>query len=149
MMLTVNIGLFGAVLMMMVGLATFGSVGGGLLLMFIGLSCLLTCMQTRAMLKAEGPWAFQDEDSFDYGASIYTSDDKPKRPGLRARISAKRAAKLVREASEERRTIDAILAKVSAHGMQSLSWSEKRALKKATEHQRKRDLELRASRRGL
>jgi len=45
------------------------------------------------------------------------------------------------EARREQAHIDAILAKVSAHGMQSLTWLEKRALKKATEHQRQRDLE--------
>ena len=38
--------------------------------------------------------------------------------------------------------IDQILAKVSANGMASLTWSERRALRKATEHRRKRDLEL-------
>jgi hypothetical protein len=135
--------------MMMVGLATFGSVGGGLLLILIGMSCLLTCQQMRAMMKAEGPYAFQDEDAFDYGASLYAASDKPKRPGLRERIRAKRTAKLVKEEANERKMIDAILAKVSAHGMQSLSWMEKRALKKATEHQRQRDVELRSSRRGL
>jgi hypothetical protein len=42
----------------------------------------------------------------------------------------------------ERDRIDAILAKVSAQGMHSLTWGEKRALRKATERQRKRDLEL-------
>jgi membrane associated rhomboid family serine protease len=40
----------------------------------------------------------------------------------------------------EQADIDAILAKVSAHGMQSLTWFEKRALRKATENQRARDL---------
>lgn len=47
----------------------------------------------------------------------------------------------------EQRQIDAILAKVSAQGMQSLTWLEKRTLKKATEHQRKRDAELARRRR--
>ena len=36
-----------------------------------------------------------------------------------------------------------VLAKVSAHGMTSLSFWEKRTLKRATDRQRKRDLELR------
>ena len=43
---------------------------------------------------------------------------------------------------EERERIDRILAKVSAHGMHSLTWFERRALKKATEHQRQRVEEL-------
>ena len=36
-------------------------------------------------------------------------------------------------------SIDAILAKVSAQGMNSLTWLEKRTLKRATERQRKAD----------
>ena len=43
---------------------------------------------------------------------------------------------------DEQADIDAILAKVSAKGMQSLSWRERRTLKQATERQRQRDLEL-------
>lgn len=152
MMITLNIGLVGSVLMMVTGLAMIGAGGFGILIMIIGANCLINCYQMRAMMRAEGPWAFQDEDAIDYGASLYSgsaTETKRKRPGLRARMSAKRAAKLSREAANEQRAIDAILAKVSAHGMQSLSWSEKRMLKKATEHQRQRDLELRSSRRGL
>ena len=59
-----------------------------------------------------------------------------------ARRAAKKEQRLAKEELAERVRIDAILAKVSAHGMQSLTWIEKRALHKATEHQRKRDLEL-------
>src|SRR5436190_1556203 len=57
MMLTLNIGLVGSVLMAMVGIATFGSVGGGLLLILIAVSCFINCFQMRAMMRAEGPWA--------------------------------------------------------------------------------------------
>jgi len=42
---------------------------------------------------------------------------------------------------QEQARIDAILAKVSAHGMHSLTWSEKRALRRATER-RRREMEL-------
>lgn len=47
--------------------------------------------------------------------------------------------KLAQREQNEQATIDAILAKVSAHGMQSLTWLEKRTLRKATERQRKSD----------
>jgi hypothetical protein len=47
----------------------------------------------------------------------------------------------------ERARIDQILAKVSAEGMHSLTWFERRALKKATQHQRQRDLAMGRSRR--
>lgn len=46
----------------------------------------------------------------------------------------------------EQEMVDRILQKVHEHGMNSLSWSERRMLKKATEHQRQRDLELARSR---
>ena len=41
---------------------------------------------------------------------------------------------------DEQETIDRILAKVHEKGMNSLSWSERRALKRATERQRQADL---------
>ncbi len=71
MLATMNVGLAGSVLMVMVGLATFSVGGVGLLLIFIGASCFINCLQMRRMLVAEGPWAFSDEDSPDYGASLY------------------------------------------------------------------------------
>jgi stage IV sporulation protein FB len=142
MMLALNIGLVGSVLMVMAGVATFGMIGGGLLMILIGFSCFMNCFQTRAMMKAEGPWAFTEEDtSFDYGAASRAAL-RPQRRGLGAKWSAMRARNQAREAQNEQTRIDAILAKVSAKGMQSLNWREKRTLKKATERQRQRDLEL-------
>lgn len=46
----------------------------------------------------------------------------------------------------EQEIVDQILQKVSRSGMHSLSWWEKRTLRKATEHQRRRDEELSRSR---
>jgi len=139
MMLTLNIGLVGSVLMAMVGIATFGSVGGGLLLILIAVGCFWNCFQMRAMMRAEGPWAFADEDdTSDYSAAYEPQTPKKSRM---SRWKAKRARNqaMQQEQSEraEQQKIDAILAKVSAHGMQSLSWMEKRALKQATERKRR------------
>lgn len=136
---TVNIGLGGSVLMAMVGLATIGTGGFGFLLLIIGINCFINCLQMRRMLIAEGPWGFSDEDSMDYGGSVMTANPRVER---QARRSAKRREKLHREASAEQDRIDQILAKVSATGMQSLTWMEKRALKRATQRQRERDAEL-------
>lgn len=137
MRLAVNIGIGGAVLMMMVGLATFGTMMGGLFLMLIGLMCLLNCINMRRMLLSEGPWGFSEENSVDYSAAYDNNIGRGKR---KSNWQAKRASKrAVQQADVERReqeTIDAILAKVSAQGMNSLTWLEKRALKKATERQR-------------
>jgi Zn-dependent protease len=160
MLWTMNVGLVGSVLMFMVGVATFGTALGGLLLILIALSCFMICLQTRQMLRAEGPWAFQQEDSIDYSASIYGgggggssfTSTRAKRPSRFSKWQAARAkrraeAEAAAEVSEQAE-IDQILAKVSAHGMHSLTSGEKRALQKATERQRQRDLETSRSRHG-
>ena len=139
MMIALNVGLAGAVLMFLYAL-----VGAGGMLLFISVWCFLTSYQLRAQMKAEGPWGFSDEDAIDYTASIY---EPPRKPTRRDRRAEKRAARLEQQERAERLRIDAILDKVSRHGMHSLSWWEKRSLKKATEHQRQRDLELGRSRR--
>jgi hypothetical protein len=108
--------------------------------------CFINCLNMRRMLIAQGPEEYAD-DGIDYSAA-YENLDRPKRRGKWAmRRAARRAQKLEREEQAERARIDAILAKVSAKGMQSLTWLERRALRKATEHQRQRDLELDAMRR--
>jgi stage IV sporulation protein FB len=141
MLITLNIGLGGSVLMALVGIATFGKIGGGLLLILIAVSCFLTCLQTRAMIRTEGPWGFTEEDDkSDYSAAYEPATPRKKPLGAwRARRSRKRAMKEARQERQEQQQIDAILAKISAHGKDSLNWSEKRALKRATEHKRRQD----------
>jgi Zn-dependent protease len=126
-------GMVGGIIMCAVGLASWSP-----LLVLIGLSGFLTCLNLRRMLMAQGE--FGVEDSIDYSAAYETFSPKPnRRPNRRA---AQRAAKLAKAEQLEQQRIDEILAKVSAHGMHSLNWMERRALKKATEHQRQRDIEL-------
>ena len=141
MLLTVNIGLVGSVLMGMVGLATLGTIGGGILLMLIAANCFINCFQMRALLKAEGPWGFaEEEDAGDYSAAYEPQTVRKKQKlfsGWTAKRARKRAMNEAHVARVEQQKIDAILAKVSAQGMHSLSWWEKRTLKKATERQRK------------
>jgi hypothetical protein len=113
-----------------------------LLLTFIAISGFINCMQMRRMLLAAGPEEFAD--STDYSAA-YETYEKPRK---RSRWAARRAIKIARAERMEQQKIDQILAKVSAQGMQSLSWWERRTLKKATVHQRQRDQELSKIRRG-
>lgn len=148
MMITLNVGIAGAVLMMMAGLA--GVAGYGLLVTIIGLNCLMNCIQTRQVMKSHGPWAFSEQDGPDHGPWFggntfelgYVgggiNDRRPKKSGP-GWIARKRAEREKQAEVDEQGQIDAILAKVSAHGMQSLSRSEKKALQRATENQRKRD----------
>jgi hypothetical protein len=72
----------------------------------------------------------------------HPDDDRPSRSSRPARWPSRNAAKrAARQAAAERKEqdeIDTILAKVHASGMQSLTWMERRALKRATERQRRR-----------
>jgi hypothetical protein len=131
-------GMIGAVIVFALSLPTLS-----LLLMCIAIFGFLQCLNMRRALLAMGPE--ESADMTDYSAAYDTFMPKRKRVNRRA---AKRAIKLAREERAEREHIDAILAKVSAHGMHSLTWLERRALRKATEHQRRRDMELSRSRRG-
>lgn len=128
----------------MVGAGIFGVLGlmsQSWLIVFIALSGFLFCLSKYRELKANGPWAYEDE--FDYSSSY-------REPGRRKTGDRKlrRAQRMEREAAAEQERIDVILAKVSAQGMQSLTWWEKRTLRKATQHQRERDLEMSRSRRS-
>jgi hypothetical protein len=99
----------------------------------------LNCFLYRRQLVAAGPEEYADET--DYSAA-YEQPTAPKRRRRVNRRAIKRARRIAQQEIAERQHIDAILAKVSANGMGSLTWRERRALHKATEHQRKRDLEL-------
>ena len=79
-------------------------------------------------------------DDVDYSSSLRI-DDAPRRRKL-SKWSIRAAQKRAAAEQAEQAKIDTILDKVSAHGMQSLTWWERRTLRKATERQRQRDLEL-------
>jgi len=85
----------------------------------------------RRELKAGG------EESFAYSAAAYESD-RPTWARRKSARTARGAARAMATARREQEKIDAILAKVHASGMQSLTWSERRTLSKATERQRRK-----------
>jgi Zn-dependent protease len=132
-------GMVGAAVVFLFGLATFS-----LMLMLIAGFGFFTCYQQRQMLLEAGPYGLEEDEGIDYSAAYDSGMPKPKRT---SKWSAKRAARKIVAEKAEREHIDAILAKVSAHGMNSLTWLEKRALKKATEHQRQHELAMK--RRGF
>jgi hypothetical protein len=120
----------------MVAIATWN-----IFLFFIAYSGFATCMMMRQRL-AEMPEDDLDETDYSAAYEIEPGRKRSKLSRWSIRRAARRAQKLAMEERREQQHIDAILAKVSAHGMGSLTWMEKRALKKATEHQRQRDLEM-------
>lgn len=129
----------------MVAAAVAGMVALATLHLILGLMAGLAfyyCLTMRRHLLAEGPWAFQEEDGIDYSASLFHHEpETPKHKKLNKRLIRKAQKREEEELAEQER-VDRILAKVSAHGMHSLTWWEKRTLRKATDRQRKRDLEL-------
>jgi len=118
--------------------AVYGIFVGSLMLVVIMFMCFLNCWNLNQQLKFAGAEEFDNPDAVDYSASIYAKDPKPRRS--RKNWFAARAASVEEERAEQDR-IDTILAKVSAQGMNSLTWMEKRALRQATERQRRRDVE--------
>src|SRR5687767_785826 len=123
MMFATAVGMVGACVVAAVGLATMSF----MLILIAGFG-FYTCYQQRQMLKQAGPDDFEAETL--YAAAYEPLTPKRKQP---SRWAARRAEKQQREAREEQASIDAILAKVSAKGMNSLTWFEKRTLKRATE----------------
>jgi Zn-dependent protease len=119
-----------------VGAGLFGIIRGSLFLVFLAVFGFLECHRRRLELKEMGPEGWQD--AFDYSASLH----EPHRPRHLSRRAIRRAQRLAAQEQAEQGRIDAILEKVSARGMPSLNWWERRALRKATERQRQRDLEL-------
>jgi stage IV sporulation protein FB len=141
MMIALPLGMIAAVL---AGLWGLFNIGGwyGLALLIIAVNGFYWCYRNRTIMRSEGPWSYQEQDEMDYSASLFNPQhDHPKHRKLNKRL-VKRAQKREAEEREEQDRVDQILAKVSAHGMHSLTWWERRALKRATERQRKRDLEL-------
>lgn len=138
--ITSVVGMIGSVLMFMYGIAFWRS-WYGLILVFIAISCFWTCFQLRAQLKAAGPWEYEDE-GIDYSASLWQPDEPKRKARKISRRVARRLRRQAEQEENEQAQIDAILAKVSAQGMHSLTWSERRALRKATERQRRREIEV-------
>jgi Zn-dependent protease len=134
MLLSLNVGMVAAVLGAMIALAS-----KNVWLAALAIMGFLNCFLYRRQLVAAGPEEYADET--DYSAA-YEQPTVPKRRRRVNRRAIKRARRIAQQEIAERQHIDAILAKVSANGIGSLTWRERRALHKATEHQRKRDLEL-------
>jgi hypothetical protein len=89
----------------------------------------------RQQLKAEGTHELEDAIAYSATASVQHSPARKSRWARWNRGAA--AAKRAERDRKDQQRIDEILGKVHASGMQSLSWREKRALRKATDRQRR------------
>jgi hypothetical protein len=87
-----------------------------------------------------GPEAEYGEEIPDFSASL--RPDPPRKRRRASRWMIRRLRKQAERDEAEQQRLDTILAKVSAHGINSLTWSERRALRRATERQRQNELEV-------
>lgn len=99
-----------------------------------------SCYQRYKMAGAAGPGVVEEE----FGGGTYDymghGDERPSKKKKRSGWWAKNARKKAMQDQAEQEKIDRILEKVKNHGLHSLTWWEKRTLRKATERQRQRDL---------
>lgn len=136
MLIATTAGMAGSVMLGVVGLA-MGSWGW-----FIAGLCVwmfYESYQRRMLLRETGPDDWRE--AVDFGASLYTQPEPRRRKHLSRHIIRK-ARRIAQQEKFLRDRIDAILAKVSAHGMGSLTWLERRTLRKATAQHRRSELEL-------
>lgn len=136
MLIATTTGMAGSVMLGVVGLA-MGSWGW-----FVAGLCVwmfYESYQRRMLLRETGPEDWRE--AIDYGASLFPPPEPRRRKHLSRHIIRK-ARRIAQQEKFQRDRIDAILAKVSAHGMASLTWLERRTLRKATAQHRRSELEL-------
>jgi stage IV sporulation protein FB len=134
MMIACTVGMVGAAIGFILGILSMG----WSVLVFLSIAGFITCYQRRLITKMHAASGDDVSDQYDLSAA-WEHPDHPQRKKLKKRWIYK-ARKKAREEQAEQARIDTILAKVKDKGLHSLTWWEKRALKKATERQRERDL---------
>lgn len=123
------VGIAGATTMVLLGFWV------GLWMLFIAISCVIVCVQRLAYMRAAAA------EGLEYEPSYVVSSPSPRRRRRASRFATWKTRRQIRQDQAEQERIDRILEKVSLHGMHSLSWREKRALRKATRRQREREVE--------
>ena len=97
--------------------------------------CAFACYaEIRSMTRQQS----EEDDEVEF-ATAYEKPVIPRRRKINRR-AIRRARKAAMELRVEQERLDAILAKVSKFGLVSLTWKERRILKKATERRRRAEL---------
>jgi Zn-dependent protease len=133
MRISCRVGMAGAVL-----LAIFGLFNGSMFTIFLAAFGFYDCFQQLRILK-EMRSSDMEEEPYDLSAA-WDNPDTPKARKKQKKGWLKSARKRALKDQAEQAKIDAILAKVKDKGLHSLTWWEKRTLRKATERQRQHDL---------
>jgi len=109
---------------------------GNLLMILFWVLIFADCFRRRQALVAAGPGVVDEDDtSYNY---LDTPEPRVRKKRKKRWFSQARKRALADQAEQAR--IDAILAKVKEKGLHSLSWWEKRTLRKATARQRQQDM---------
>jgi Zn-dependent protease len=132
-MIETSVGMAGAVAMGLVSLAV-----GYWVIAVCMMFCFFQAYQRRLILNESGGEDWRD--SFDFSSSLF-GEEKPRRKRLSRRV-IRRARRIAQQEKAVRDRIDEILAKVSKTGITSLTWVERRALKRATQQCRRSETEL-------
>jgi Zn-dependent protease len=136
MLIEANVGMVGAVVVGLVALVAL-AVQGWLLAACMAFCCYESYQRRMALHEGGGEdW----RETVDFSGSLFT-EEKPRRRRLSRRV-IRRARKIALAEKAARDRIDAILAKVSARGMASLTWLERRTLRKATLQHRRSETEI-------
>jgi len=131
------VGMAGACLLALYGLYQWQS--SGVMLIAIAVVGFLYCRSRRMILRETGD-EYSSDDGIDYSASL--RPDPPRKRRRPSRWLIRRLRKQAERDNAEQQRLDSILGKVSAHGITSLTWSERRALRRATERQRQAEFEV-------
>lgn len=137
MMVSCVVGMIGSA-----GLGIFGLTQMNLMLIVMAGCLFYYCYQQRMIQREMGPTEPWQTDEPDYGISL--SPDPPKRKKRSSRRAIRIARQHAREEAIEREQLDTLLAKVKSGGMKSLTWLERRALRRATERRRRNEVEFKA-----
>jgi Zn-dependent protease len=134
-LMATTIGMAGSVI---VGLIALASQQASWFLAAAMVICFYDCYRRRIILRDSGTEDWRE--SYDFGSSLFAPTEKPRRRLSRHAIRKARRIALAEKAARDR--IDAILAKVSARGITSLSFFERRALRKTTQQHRRCEMEM-------
>lgn len=124
------VGMIGSGILMLLSLLNGGNVFGALMWFFF----LSNNYVRRQQLKSIGPEQLQN--ALTYGGTY----NEMYVPAKKRKGWFKWASRKAAQERAEQAKIDAILAKVHEKGLHSLTWWEKRSLRKATERQRQQDM---------
>jgi hypothetical protein len=120
-------------------LAVVGGVMQHWLVVICGITCLFFSVGLFLRWTREVSGTVELSEGLDdpYSSGLLVAEPRPARPRRRlSRWAVRRLRRMARQEELDQLHVDRILAKVSKLGLKSLTWGERRALRRATGRQR-------------